>query len=71
MSKFLKLFVRDERGVSALEYAILAGLILTAVAAAVGVLSPSIKTAFQNLANSVTNATAAPAAGGTSGGGSN
>ena len=33
MSKFIKAFVRDERGVSAMEYAILAGIIVVALTA--------------------------------------
>lgn len=36
MLTFLKMLRRDERGVSALEYAILAGLVLAAVVVGVG-----------------------------------
>ncbi|MGF7187806.1 pilus assembly protein Flp/PilA [Robbsia andropogonis] len=31
MSKFLKLFVRDERGISAIEYTLLAGIAVMAL----------------------------------------
>ncbi|HEY9279145.1 MAG TPA: Flp family type IVb pilin [Eoetvoesiella sp.] len=57
MRKFIKLFMRDERGVSALEYAILAGLIVAAVSAAVALLDTSLFTAFTNLSTSITTAT--------------
>jgi pilus assembly protein Flp/PilA len=56
--QFFKKLVRDERGVSALEYAILAGVIVAAVALGVGYLSDSLKTGFSNLSSVVTSATA-------------
>jgi pilus assembly protein Flp/PilA len=40
MSKFVKFFVRDERGVSAMEYAVLAGI----VAVALGSIGATFKT---------------------------
>ncbi|RKP52308.1 Flp family type IVb pilin [Trinickia fusca] len=39
MLKFLKALARDERGVSALEYAVLAGIVVVAVAAVGTILS--------------------------------
>ncbi|WP_429500199.1 Flp family type IVb pilin [Robbsia andropogonis] len=45
MSKFLKLFVRDERGISAIEYTLLAGI---AVMALVG-LGTNYRTAIAGL----------------------
>jgi pilus assembly protein Flp/PilA len=49
MRKFLKRFVRDERGVSALEYAILAGIVVVAVVAVGAIMTPSFKNIFTNL----------------------
>lgn len=56
MSKFVKLFVRDERGVSALEYAILAGIVVAALVAGTTTLKADVTTLFQNLTNAVHNA---------------
>lgn len=39
MREFLKALARDERGVSALEYAVLAGVVVVAVAAVGAILS--------------------------------
>ncbi|CAE6763223.1 Flp family type IVb pilin [Paraburkholderia haematera] len=39
MLRFIRSLSRDERGVSALEYAVLAGIVVTAVVAAGAVLS--------------------------------
>lgn len=58
IGQFFKKLVRDERGVSALEYAILAGVIVAAVAVGVGYLSDSLKTGFSNLSTTITSATA-------------
>jgi pilus assembly protein Flp/PilA len=55
--QFVKKFVRDERGVTALEYAILAGIIVAAVAAGVGYLSTSLKDGFGSLSNQISSAT--------------
>ena len=58
IGQFFKKLVRDERGVSALEYAILAGVIVAAVAVGVGYLSDSLQTGFSNLSKTITSATA-------------
>jgi pilus assembly protein Flp/PilA len=63
MSKFVKLFVRDDRGVSALEYAILAGIIVGVLVTAVTAFGSSLSTAFSNLGSQVTNATTATGSG--------
>ncbi|RXZ37005.1 Flp family type IVb pilin [Oxalobacteraceae bacterium CAVE-383] len=47
---------RDERGVSALEYAVLAGIIVVAVVGVGVVFSPALATVFTNLTTTVTNA---------------
>ena len=56
MSNFLKRFVRDERGVSAMEYAILAGIIVVALAAVGAGLGTSFTNMFDNLFTKVSKA---------------
>ena len=53
-------FKRDERGASAIEYAVMAAVLIIAIAAAVGFLD--LDTVFGGLSTSVQNAT--PGAGG-------
>jgi pilus assembly protein Flp/PilA len=53
MSKFIKNFVRDERGITAIEYAIMAGLIAIALALSVGKLTTGIDNAFQAIATKI------------------
>ncbi|MGI4859156.1 MAG: Flp family type IVb pilin [Janthinobacterium lividum] len=63
MSKFLKAFVRDERGVSAMEYAVLAGVIVVALVAAGSSFTTGLQsmfgTMFWNVGSAQTNAAAA------------
>jgi pilus assembly protein Flp/PilA len=56
MRKFMKAFVRDERGVSAMEYAILAGVIAVALATVATTFSANIKSWFSDLNTQVTTA---------------
>lgn len=56
MSKLLKAFVRDERGVSAMEYAILAGIIVVALTAVSATFTSSVSSMFTNLFTKITNA---------------
>jgi pilus assembly protein Flp/PilA len=56
MRKFLKFFVRDERGVSAMEYAVLAGIVVVALGAMAATFSTSVGTMFSNLFTRVTTA---------------
>ncbi|MDR5857617.1 Flp family type IVb pilin [Caballeronia sp. LZ062] len=51
MLKFAKAFTRDERGVSAMEYAILAGIIVVALTASM----TTFKTAFTGLWTTITS----------------
>lgn len=53
MSKFFKAFVRDERGVSAMEYAVLAGIVAVALGAAGTTFSSSVKTMFTTMFSSI------------------
>ena len=47
--KAVHVVLRDEEGITAIEYAILAALIGAAVIAAVATFSPLLNTAFENL----------------------
>jgi pilus assembly protein Flp/PilA len=49
MRKFFKAFVRDERGVSAMEYAILAGIVGVALVAVAGTFGTNVGTWFSYL----------------------
>jgi pilus assembly protein Flp/PilA len=53
MQKFIKAFVRDERGVSAMEYAILAGIVVVALVAVGGAFSTNMQDVFSNLTSKV------------------
>jgi pilus assembly protein Flp/PilA len=56
MRKLLKAFVRDERGVSAMEYAVLAGIIVVALGAVGTTFSSNLQGLFSFV---FTNATSA------------
>jgi pilus assembly protein Flp/PilA len=53
MSKFIKAFVRDERGVSAMEYAILAGIVVVALTLVGSSFSTNLQAVFNNLTTKV------------------
>ncbi|SAL80780.1 Flp/Fap pilin component [Caballeronia choica] len=54
MRKLLKAFVRDERGVSAMEYAVLAGIVVIALGGMAATFKTSIGTMFSTLFTTVT-----------------
>ncbi|MBN3726357.1 Flp family type IVb pilin [Burkholderia sp. Ac-20379] len=56
MKKFLKAFARDERGVSAMEYAVLAGIVILALGAMAVTYKSSVSTLFNNLFTQVSSA---------------
>jgi pilus assembly protein Flp/PilA len=56
MLQFIKSLSRDERGVSALEYAVLAGVIVVAVVAVGAAFNTNLQAIFTNLTTKVTNA---------------
>lgn len=56
MRNFFKQFVRDERGVSAMEYAIMAGIVAVALLAVGSAFNTSITTLFTNMEAKVTSA---------------
>ena len=49
MLRFIRSLSRDERGVSALEYAVLAGIIIVAVVAGAGTFSTGLQGLFTGL----------------------
>lgn len=53
MLNFLKALRRDERGVSALEYAILGAVVLAAISVAVGALDADISAAFTGIGEAI------------------
>jgi pilus assembly protein Flp/PilA len=58
MRNFMKAFVRDERGVSAMEYAVLAGIVVIALGGMAATFKTSIGTMFSTLFTNVTAAQA-------------
>ncbi len=52
----MKAFVRDERGVSVMEYAILAGIVAVALGAIAGSFSSNIQSWFTDLNSRVSSA---------------
>jgi pilus assembly protein Flp/PilA len=53
----VKEFARDEDGITAIEYGLIAATMVAAVVAAFGVLTPVLSTAFGNIATAITSAT--------------
>jgi pilus assembly protein Flp/PilA len=53
MRKFVRWFVRDERGVSAMEYAVLAGIVAVALGAMATTFSSSVKDMFATMFTSI------------------
>ncbi|MBB3009413.1 Flp family type IVb pilin [Cupriavidus alkaliphilus] len=53
MKRLIARFIKDERGATAIEYGLIAGLIALAIAASAGSLGTNLKDGFQNLANKV------------------
>ncbi|CAN7382145.1 Flp family type IVb pilin [Caballeronia sp. dw_19] len=49
MSNLIKHFVKDERGVTAIEYALIAGLIAAALAVSIGDVVTKLQTVFTNI----------------------
>jgi pilus assembly protein Flp/PilA len=52
----IKKFLRENRGVTALEYGLIAGLISIAIATSVGQIGDSLTTLFSNVSTALTNA---------------
>jgi pilus assembly protein Flp/PilA len=54
MLTFIRRLLRDNQGIAALEYALIAGLMFAAIIGATAALQPALKTAFTNLGTSLT-----------------
>lgn len=69
MSRSIRSLIKDKKGVAALEYSILAGLVVLGVVAAINTtnISGSINTIFANINTALTNAPTGNTAGGTAG----
>ncbi len=52
-----KAFARDEDGITAIEYGLIAATMVAAVIAAFNYLGPALKTAFETIADKITDAT--------------
>ncbi|MCC8391165.1 Flp family type IVb pilin [Paraburkholderia sp. MMS20-SJTR3] len=59
MKKFTQRFLSDDKGVTAIEYGLIAGLIVLVIATAVTTLGTDLKTVFTNISNSITGTSAA------------
>ncbi|QQC64940.1 Flp family type IVb pilin [Paraburkholderia ginsengisoli] len=70
MKKFTQRFLRDNKGVTAIEYGLIAGLVVLVIAAAVGTLGTNISGVFNAVANKIGNGTTSTGAGPSSGSGS-
>lgn len=55
LKKLFQTFQRDERGVTALEYAILAGVVVVAVSALSGTISDLYKSTFSTISTKISN----------------
>ena len=54
MLKHIISVIRDNRGIAALEYALIAGLMFAAIIGATALLKPKLESAFTNLGTSLT-----------------
>lgn len=55
MTKFLKLFLRDERGAAAAEYALILAIVGAGIAGAAVILGDSITEAIELVADQISN----------------
>jgi len=54
MLRAIRTVFHDRKGIAALEYALIAGLMFAAIIGATSALQPQLLTAFTNLGNSIT-----------------
>jgi len=69
MKTLFSRFVKDESGATAIEYGLIAALMAVVVIAAITILGPSIKNAFQDVSTTLDNADTNTAVTGGAGGG--
>jgi pilus assembly protein Flp/PilA len=55
MTQFFRRFIRDNKGIAALEYALIAGLMFALIVAGVTTMGTALKTAFTNIGTTLTN----------------
>jgi pilus assembly protein Flp/PilA len=55
MKKFTQRFLRDNKGVTAIEYGLIAGLVVLVIATAVGTLGSNISGVFDAVATAIGN----------------
>ncbi|MEA2757275.1 MAG: Flp/Fap pilin component [Aliidongia sp.] len=55
MSKFIRGFARDAKGIAALEYALIAGLMFALIVGGVAVMGSNLMTAFTNIGISLSS----------------
>lgn len=53
MTKTIKRFIKNESGATAIEYALIAGIMSIALIAAFTLLGPQMKTSFDKIANTM------------------
>jgi pilus assembly protein Flp/PilA len=58
MIKYIKTFIKNEEGVTAVEYSVLAVLIIAAIVTAMTVFSSGLSTAFTNISTKLVTPTA-------------
>jgi pilus assembly protein Flp/PilA len=57
MKKFTQRFLRDNKGVTAIEYGLIAGLLVVVIAAAVGGVGTQLTSLFSGITTKLTSAT--------------
>ena len=58
MTQFIKKFVKDESGATAIEYGLIAALIAVAIITALGLLGGQLETTFDEITDGLTGASA-------------
>jgi pilus assembly protein Flp/PilA len=58
MNKFVARFVKDESGVTAMEYGMIAALVAIAILTALGTIGTQLNTTFTKIGTALTNANA-------------
>ena len=56
LTRFIQKFVRDEEGVTAIEYGLIAALIAVVIIAAVTIVGTQLRAVFQTIGTALTNA---------------
>ncbi|CAE6738744.1 hypothetical protein R69619_02373 [Paraburkholderia nemoris] len=62
MKKFTQRFLRDNKGVTAIEYGLIAGLVVLVIAGSVTLIGTNLNTVLGDVANLIVAPQAAPAA---------